>query len=216
MRIIEADILNYEDGLKIQQEHFDCLTRAKLEGINAESVLILCEHEHVYTLGKSGDEHNLLINDSFLKSIKASYYKTNRGGDITYHGPGQLVGYPILDLDILKMTLRKYVYQLEESVIKTIQHFDICGERLDGATGVWIDVGKPRVRKICAMGIKASRGITMHGFALNVNTDLNYFNHINPCGFLDKGVTSIEKETGILYSMKEIKAIYIKEFQKIF
>jgi len=178
--------------------------------------LILCEHPHVYTLGKSGDANNLLIQESFLKSINATYYKINRGGDITYHGPGQLVGYPIIDLESFKLGVKEYVHLLEEVIIQTLGQYNISATRLEGATGVWLDVSTPKVRKICAIGVRISRYVTMHGFALNVNTDLKYFSHINPCGFQDKGVTSMQKELGREMDMKEIKTQFNSQFSRIF
>jgi len=168
--------------------------------------LIFVEHNHVYTLGKSGQEANLLLDYIQLRAKDAVFYHIDRGGDITYHGPGQLVGYPIFDIEKLGLGLKDYIHLLEEAVIKTISHYGINGERLDGATGVWIDPASAGMaRKICAIGVKASRFVTMHGFALNVNTDLSYFNHINPCGFTDKGVTSIARETGREILMSEVK-----------
>jgi lipoyl(octanoyl) transferase len=156
--------------------------------------IVFCEHPHVYTLGRHGKANNLLVNQTFLRSIKAAYYHINRGGDITYHGPGQIVGYPILDLERLKISLKDYIFLLEAVIIKTLQHHHLKAERLAGATGVWIDAHQPGARKICAIGVHASRYVTTHGFALNVNTDLSYYRHINPCGFVDKGVTSIRQE----------------------
>lgn len=168
--------------------------------------LIFVEHNHVYTLGKSGQDSNLLLDYIQLRAKDAVYYRIDRGGDITYHGPGQLVGYPIFDIEPMGLGLKDYIHRLEDAVIKCIAHYGITGERLDGATGVWIDPAVAgRARKICAIGVRASRHVTMHGFALNVNTDLSYFDHINPCGFTDKGVTSIAKETGKEMSMSEIK-----------
>lgn len=175
--------------------------------------VILCEHPHVYTLGKSGHENNLLINEEFLNKIQATFFKIDRGGDITYHGPGQLVGYPILDLDNHKISLKQYIHTIEEAIILTIAEFGIIGTRFEGATGVWLDVGKQNTRKICAIGVRASKFVTMHGFALNVNTDLTYFNYINPCGFVDKGVTSIQKELQREVSMEEVKQLFTKHFQ---
>jgi|GEM_PF-30728 len=166
---------------------------------------IVCEHPHVYTLGKSGQANNLLINDDFLKKIGASYYHIERGGDITYHGPGQLVGYPILDLDRHNLSLKKYIFLLEEAIIQTLSDYQITSSRMDGATGVWLDVGGKNPRKICAIGVRASRSVTMHGFALNVNTDLSYFSHINPCGFTDKGVTSMAKELQKSVDIDDVK-----------
>lgn len=179
--------------------------------------LIFVEHNHVYTLGKSGSEQNLLLDYIQLQARDASFYKIDRGGDITYHGPGQLVGYPIFDLDGMKLGLRDYIQQLEEAIIRGISRFGIEGGRLDGATGVWIDPDKgARARKICAIGVRASRFVTMHGFALNVSTDLSYFSHINPCGFTDKGVTSIEKETGRKTEMEDVKRVMYDTMREVF
>ena len=169
--------------------------------------LLFVEHPHVYTLGKSGDENNMLIHKEFLKKINATYYKINRGGDITYHGPGQIVGYPILDLESHRMGLKAYIGFLEESIIELCQRYGIGAVKSDEATGVWIDVDHPRnARKICAIGVRTSRYVTMHGFAFNVNTDLDYFTYINPCGFQEKGVTSMEKELGRKMDMDQVKA----------
>nr|WP_319400566.1 lipoyl(octanoyl) transferase LipB [uncultured Carboxylicivirga sp.] len=182
-----------------------------------ENHLLFVEHPHVYTLGKSGVQNNLLINEQFLKQINATFYKINRGGDITYHGPGQIVGYPIFDLEEMDLQIRSYIYNLEQAIIETIAEYGLIGERLDGATGVWLDTTIPgKARKICAIGVKASRYVSMHGFALNVNTDLNYFNHINPCGFVDKGVTSLQKELNKIVDIEEVKDILLKKISKIF
>lgn len=182
-----------------------------------KNYLLLCEHPHVYTLGKSGQKENLLITDERLKEINATYYKTNRGGDITYHGPGQIVGYPVLDLEQFYTDLGKYMRNLEEVIIKTIAHWGIKGERLEGATGVWLDADNPaKARKICAMGVKASRWVTIHGFALNVNTDMRYFDYIVPCGITDKQVTSIEKELDKRLDLNDVKTVLKSEFQKVF
>jgi lipoyl(octanoyl) transferase len=159
--------------------------------------LIFVEHPHVYTLGKSGSENNMLLDYIQLQAKDASFYKIDRGGDITYHGPGQIVGYPIFDLELIKIGLKEYIARLEEVIILTVEEFGIKASRLNGGTGVWLDPEIPgKARKICAIGVKASRFVTMHGFAFNVNTNLSYFNFINPCGFTDKGVTSLEKELG--------------------
>ncbi len=168
--------------------------------------LIFCEHPHVYTLGKSGRENNLLINEQFLKSIQATYFPINRGGDITYHGPGQLVAYPILDLEQFFTDIHRYLRTLEEAIILTIAEYGLKGDRYEGYTGVWLEPENPlKARKICAMGVRCSRWITMHGLALNINTDLSYFNHIVPCGISDKQVTSIAKELGMHISEEEVK-----------
>ena len=168
--------------------------------------LLFCEHPHVYTLGKSGTENNLLINTGILKKINADFYRIDRGGDITYHGPGQVVGYPIFDLSLFKLSIRQYIFNIEEAVILTLDHYGLAPSRLNSASGVWLDTYDPsKARKICAIGVRASRYVTMHGFAFNVNTDLNYFSHINPCGFKDKGVTSMEKELGSKQDINEVK-----------
>lgn len=167
--------------------------------------LLFCEHPHVYTLGKSGKKHNLLVNEEYLKNKGASFYKINRGGDITYHGPGQIVGYPILDLDNFFTDIHKYLRFLEEAIILTLNEYGLKGERSKGETGVWLDVGTKNARKICAFGVKSSRWVTMHGFALNVNSDLSYFDNIVPCGIVNKGVTSLEKEIGKKISVEAVK-----------
>ena len=177
---------------------------------------LFVEHPHVYTLGKSGDQNNLLINEKQLKERGATYYKINRGGDITYHGPGQVVGYPILDLENFFTDIHKYLRLLEEVIIKTIAEYGLKGERSKGETGVWLDVGTPFVRKICAMGIRSSRWVTMHGFALNVNTNLGYFDHIIPCGIRGKAVTSLEAELNRSVDLGEVKEKIIKYFQVAF
>ena len=200
----DLGLIEYKRAWDYQEENFNAIIDTKLynreheaEPKNVTHRLLFCEHPHVYTLGKSGAVNNLLINDAFLKQINATYYKSNRGGDITYHGPGQIVGYPIFDLEEMGLTVKSYIHQLEEAIINCIADYGLKGERLEGATGVWLDKDVPgKARKICAIGVKASRYVSMHGFAFNVNTDLNYFNHINPCGFVDKGVTSLQKELG--------------------
>ncbi len=173
------------------------------EQLPTPNYLLFCEHPHVYTLGKSGDESHLLANDDFLKQIGATYHRINRGGDITYHGPGQLVGYPILDLDNFFTDIHRYMRLLEEAIILTLSDFGITAGRIDGLTGVWLNDEKG-ARKICAMGVKASRWVTMHGFALNVNTDLTYFSHIIPCGIADKAVTSMQQELGHAVSLPDV------------
>lgn len=179
--------------------------------------LLFCEHPHVYTLGKSGHIENLLINDTRLKELNVSFYKTNRGGDITYHGPGQVVGYPILDLELFFTDLGRYMRNLEEVVIRTLLHYNIEAGRLKGSTGVWLDADvEGKARKICAMGVRCSRWVTMHGFAFNVNTELDYFNYIVPCGITDKSVTSLERELGRKVDMEEVKNILLKEFAIVF
>jgi lipoyl(octanoyl) transferase len=179
--------------------------------------LIFCEHPHVYTLGKSGDEKNLLIKKEDLHTIQASYYAINRGGDITYHGPGQLVVYPVIDLENFFTDIHQYMRLLEEAVIQTLAEFNISAGRIKGLTGVWIDFeNELTARKICALGVKTSRWVTMHGLAFNVNTDLNYFNHIVPCGIDDKAVTSLEKELGEKADLNVIKSIMKEKIVSLF
>lgn len=181
-----------------------------------ENKILFVEHPHVYTLGKSGDENHLLINQQELEEKEATYYKINRGGDITYHGPGQLVAYPILDLDQFFTDIHRYLRTLEEAVILTLEEFSIQAGRVEGETGVWIDGGTPEARKICAMGVKCSRWVTMHGIGFNVNTDLSYFNNIVPCGIHDKTVTSMQKELGREVDMNEIKTILKENLSTLF
>lgn len=178
--------------------------------------LLFCEHPHVYTLGKSGAQENLLLDEAHLQEIDAQFYKINRGGDITYHGPGQLVMYPILDLEQFFTDIHKYMRYLEEAVIKTLAHFQITATRYDGLTGVWIDAETPRARKICAMGVKCSRWITMHGIALNVHPDLGYFGNIVPCGIQDKAVTSMAQELGRQIAIHEVQEFLLKEMSAVF
>lgn len=209
--------IDYKEGWDFQEKLFNRLVEDKKAERDREQHLIFCEHPHVYTLGKSGTENNLLINEEFLKKINATFYKTNRGGDITYHGPGQLVGYPIFDLDLMNLGLKQYIFQLEEVIISTLQVFGIVGTRMEGATGVWLDVNVPaKARKICAIGVRSSHWVTMHGFAFNVNTNLEYFNYINPCGFVDKGVTSLQKELGKPIELQLVKDEVTKAFGEIF
>jgi len=216
MKYEDWGLIDYNEGWEKQEQLFKNTIDLKLNGHKTEDVLVFCEHPHVYTLGKSGDEHNLLINYIQLQAEHATFVRTNRGGDITYHGPGQLVGYPIFDLANFNLGLKQYIYMLEEAIIQTLLLYNISSERLDGATGVWLDVGKKNCRKICAIGVRSSHFVTMHGFALNVNTDLSYFHHINPCGFVDKGVTSMEKELGVKVNFEEFKEELKKKIFKIF
>ncbi len=198
---------------KSLKEIVDEKCRTKLP--TSKNYFILVEHSHVYTLGKSGNTNNLLIQDDFLKKIEATYYKINRGGDITYHGPGQLVGYPIIDLEYYKIGIREYIERMENAIIATIANYGIKGGRKEGATGVWIDAeSENKARKICAIGVRASKYVTMHGFALNVNTNMQYFSYINPCGFQDYGVTSIQKETNREIPMEEVKTLIKKYFNE--
>lgn len=182
----------------------------------SDNYLLFVEHPHVYTLGKSGDEQNLLLNYIQLQAADATFFHTDRGGDITYHGPGQIVGYPIFDLENFGIGLRKYIELMEEAIILAIAEYGLVGSRDPKATGVWLDVGKPTARKICAIGVKSSRFVTMHGFALNVNTNLTYFQHINPCGFVDKGVTSIEKELGAKQDFDAVKKLVLSKLIEVY
>ena len=187
----------YADALTRQTEAFEVSLAAKSAGRSVENQLLFCEHLPVLTIGKSGKESNLLIPEDLLREKGISFYHVSRGGDITYHGPGQITGYPIFDLECWRIGLKQYIHLLEEAIIRFLSLYGLRGERLDGATGVWIDPEVPgRARKICAIGVRSSRFVTMHGFALNVNTDLSYFSLINPCGFTDKGVTSLQAELG--------------------
>ncbi len=216
--------LNYETCWKYQEKLFDKTVQLKIENRNNHSEfktpnhLLFVEHPHVYTLGKSGNETNLLINESELQNKDASYYKINRGGDITYHGPGQLVAYPILDLDNFFTDIHKYLRFLEEVIILTIAEYGIKGERIAGETGVWLDSTIPaKARKICAYGVRCSRWVTMHGWGFNVNADLNYFKNIIPCGLQNKSVTSLNAELGIAeVNMNEIKEKLKKHFCALF
>jgi lipoyl(octanoyl) transferase len=219
----DLGLIEYKHAWDYQEKCFNEIIETKLYNRSNEDQktivnrLLFCEHPHVYTLGKSGAQNNLLVNDDFLKKINATYFKINRGGDITYHGPGQIVGYPILDLEELNHSVKSYIHDLEQSVINLLKDYGIESTRMEGATGVWLDADKPgKARKICAIGVKVSRYVTMHGFAFNVNTDLSYFNHINPCGFVDKGVTSMEKELGEKQDMEKIKSELKKHIDLVF
>ncbi len=204
-----------QQGLAVKATKFNDSASAVEDTIS--NYLFTCSHPNVYTLGKSGFMENLLVNDERMKALDVSFYKTNRGGDITYHGPGQLVAYPILDLEQFYTDLGRYMRSLEEVVIRTIAEYGIEGGRFPGATGVWIEPDVPGyARKICAMGVRCSRWITMHGLALNMNTQLDYFNYIVPCGITDKGVTSIEKELGHHVDEAEITRHFLKHFGEIF
>ncbi len=217
VNFIDLGKIEYAEAWKYQEDLFQKVINAKDDNSDHAGTFIMCEHPHVFTLGKSGDESNFLIRKDFLKKINATYFKTNRGGDITYHGPGQIVGYPILDLDKLKVSLKEYIYKIENLIINTLSEYQILGEHSAGATGVWLDTDKPeKTRKICAIGVKSSRFVTMHGFAFNVNTDLNYFNYINPCGFTDRGVSSMQKELGKQIDFEEVKQKVLKAFAKEF
>ena len=191
--------------------------RREAAGLETDNHFLFVEHPHVYTLGKSGDLSNLLLSEAQLKEKGATFYKINRGGDITYHGPGQIVGYPILDLDNFFTDIHKYLRFLEEMIILTLAEYGLKAERSPGETGVWLDVGTPFARKICAMGVRASRWVTMHGFALNVNADLGYFDNIIPCGIRGKAVTTLNNELGVAkVDEEEVKQKLLKHFSVLF
>jgi lipoyl(octanoyl) transferase len=225
--------VKYEDiGLKDYKETWDYQTSLFKELVDSKKnnevftpgssdyqpgTLIFVEHPNVYTLGRSGSENNLLLDYIQLKAKDATYYKIDRGGDITFHGPGQIVGYPIFDLGVIGIGLKEYIFRIEEAIIRSAGEYGVVCSRLDGGTGVWIDPELPgKARKICAIGVKASKFVTMHGFAFNVNTDLTYFNYINPCGFTDKGVTSVEKETGRKADLEEVKQVVKNKLGEVF
>jgi len=221
----DLGLIDYKEAWDLQETLHAELVLLKLgrrkEDLDAAAppkhYLLFCQHPHVYTLGRSGDEKNLLIDEEALKTIDATFYKNNRGGDITYHGPGQIVGYPILDLDFFFTDIHKYLRYLEEAIILTLKEYGIEAGRSPGETGVWLDAGdKTKARKICAMGVRCSRWITMHGFAFNVNTDLSYFGNIVPCGITDKAVTSLEKELGRKPDIEEVKNILKKHLAALF
>ncbi|MBT8187416.1 MAG: lipoyl(octanoyl) transferase LipB, partial [Croceitalea sp.] len=212
VQLQDLGLKDYKQSWDYQEVLFKRIVDQKIknrrEGTAVPTVnhFLFVEHPHVYTLGKSGDMNNLLVNEAQLQAKQATFYKINRGGDITYHGPGQIVGYPILDLDNFFTDIHKYLRFLEEMVILTLAEYGLKAERSKGETGVWLDVGTPFARKICAMGVRASRWVTMHGFALNVNTDLGYFDLMIPCGIKDKAVTSLNVELGrAKIDMKEVK-----------
>ncbi|MEM1258072.1 MAG: lipoyl(octanoyl) transferase LipB [Bacteroidota bacterium] len=200
-QVVDTKIKNRREALELQTPNY----------------FLFVEHPHVYTLGKSGDMDNLLVDEKVLEEKGATFYKINRGGDITYHGPGQIVGYPILDLDNFFTDIHKYLRFLEEMVILTLAEYGLKGQRSEGETGVWLDVGTPFARKICAMGVRASRWVTMHGFAFNINTDLGYFDLMIPCGIKDKAVTSLNVELGkAVIDMEEVKQKLLRHFEELF
>ena len=215
-------LIDYKEAWDLQETLFAETIALKIARRNGETEettqnrMLFCEHPHVYTLGKSGNENHFLLNEKTLALYNAKYYKINRGGDITYHGPGQLVVYPILDLDYFFSDIHKYLRYLEEAVIQTIAEYGIIGERMDGLTGVWIELNTPRERKICAFGVKCSRWVTMHGIGFNINTDLTYFNHIIPCGIENKSVTSMQKELGRPVDFEEVSTVLKEKLATLF
>lgn len=224
-KFIDIGLKDYSGAWDCQTELFNQILEVKKKNRDipeeeqalTPNYLIFCEHPHVFTLGKSGDEKNLLITEDELKKIGATYYHINRGGDITYHGPGQIVVYPVIDMENFFTDIHKYMRLLEEAVIQTLKEFNIMAGRISGLTGVWIVHDKPeQSRKICALGVKTSRWVTLHGLAFNVNVDLSYFNYIVPCGIDDKLVTSMEKELGVKQDINQIKWVLLQKIASIF
>lgn len=224
-KFIDLGLIEYQQAWDYQTSLFNSILEVKSQNRNlsvddqriTDNYLLFCEHPHVYTLGKSGNEENLLIKKEELSSIGATYHHINRGGDITYHGPGQLVGYPILDLENFFTDIHQYMRLLEEGVIQTLAEFNIQSGRIKGLTGVWLDIDDhKKARKICAMGVKTSRWVTLHGFALNVNTDLSYFDKMIPCGINDKAVTSMQKELSAAVNMDNVKTILKEKLAELF
>ncbi|MFM6938257.1 MAG: lipoyl(octanoyl) transferase LipB [Aquirufa sp.] len=218
----DLGLIDYQEAWDFQEQLFKATIDRKIAQRNGatevetENHLLFCEHPHVYTLGKSGSVDHLLLSDDQLTQHDARFYKINRGGDITYHGPGQLVGYPIFDLENFFTDIHLYLRMLEEAIIRTCAHYGLVAGRIEGLTGVWIDPESDNPRKICAFGVKASRWISMHGFALNVNTDLSYFGHIVPCGIATKGVTSLQQELGQTMDSDEVKRLVLTNLQALF
>tara|TARA_B100000902_G_scaffold398522_1_gene465577 strand:+ start:1066 stop:1761 length:696 start_codon:yes stop_codon:yes gene_type:complete len=222
VQFIDLGPIDYKQCWDYQQNLFEKIIDQKIKNkkehsnLETQNFLIFCEHNHVYTIGKSGNQNNLLVNNKYLKSRGASFYKINRGGDITYHGPGQIVGYPILDLENFFTDISKYLRLLEEAVILTLNDYGLKGERSSGETGVWFDVGTSEARKICALGVRTSRWVSMHGFAFNINSDLSYFDHIVPCGIIDKKVTSLEYELNKKLDIDKVKIKLKKNISTLF
>ncbi len=225
VKFVDLGLMPYQQAWDYQEkllkeiiaEKLDIQKNPEKQDLTTENYLLFVEHPHVFTLGKSGSESNLLANLLQLQAKNAEFIHTNRGGDITYHGPGQIVGYPVLNLDYFAKGIRDYIEKLEEAIILCLKQYKIDGHRLEGATGVWLDPGVPgKTRKICAIGVRVSRGVSMHGFAFNVNTNLSYFSLINPCGFTDKKVTSLQKELGKEMDMEEVKLVLKSKIANVF
>jgi lipoyl(octanoyl) transferase len=220
----DLGLIDFQAAWDFQTEKFNEIVQRKLDNRNLpqseqkkqEHWLIFCEHPHVYTLGRNGKEEHLLLNSQALLEKNAEFVKINRGGDITYHGPGQIVAYPLLDLDDFFTDIGRYIRYLEEMVIRTLAEYEIESGRIAGQSGVWLDADKASARKICAVGVHLSRWTTMHGFAFNINTNLEYFSNIIPCGITDKAVTSLEKELGRKIEIEEVKRKLLKHFQELF
>ena len=217
LTFVDWGLIPYSEAFEKQKELFETAIRQKSEQNKINNTIVFCEHPHVITIGKNGSASNLLFREDILKENYVELFHTDRGGDVTYHGPGQLVCYPIIDLETFHLGLKNYIFLLEEIIIQLLKQYSIKGERLPGAAGVWLEVEQPlKTRKICAIGVKSSRFVTMHGLALNVSTDLSYFGLINPCGFKDKGVTSIEKELNCKIETEQLKIKLKKTFMKQF
>ncbi|NOT75348.1 MAG: lipoyl(octanoyl) transferase LipB [Cyclobacteriaceae bacterium] len=222
--IIDLGLIDYQQALDYQTHLFNDTLAIKSANrdtsedkqLTTKNYLIFCEHPHVFTLGKSGDEKNLLVKKEELHTINATYYPVNRGGDITYHGPGQIVVYPVIDMENFFTDIHQYMRLLEESVIMTLKHFSIQSGRIPGLTGVWLDIDNNKARKICALGVKTSRWVTLHGLAFNVNSDLKYFDYIVPCGLADKAVTSMQKELRTIQNMNEVKEVLKNNLVSLF
>ncbi len=218
----DLGLIDYKEAWDFQETIFNNTIQEKIQirngdnSLQTKNYLLFCEHPHVFTLGKSGSESNLLLNELELEREAATFYKINRGGDITYHGPGQLVAYPIFDLDHFFTDIHKYMRFLEEAVIQTLADFGIISGRVEGLTGVWIDGDTTKARKICALGVKSSRWVTMHGIGFNVNSDLNYFTHIIPCGIDDKAVTSMQQELGRKLDLQEVSSVLKNKLAQLF
>ena len=224
VQVVDLNLAPYQEAWDMQERLMSDISEIKLANRNVAQLdqaptpnyLLFCEHPHVYTLGKSGDASHLLMQEEFLHTINASFFKTNRGGDITYHGPGQLVGYPIFDLENFYTDIHLYLRMLEEAIILTCQDYGLAAGRINGLTGVWINHESDQARKICAFGVKASRWISMHGFAFNIKPDLSYFSHIVPCGISEKGVTSLSQELGIDVNELEVKELVLGHLSSLF
>ena len=224
VQVVDLNLVPYQEAWDMQERLMIEISEIKLanrDRIQSEiritpNYLLFCQHPHVYTLGKSGDASHLLMREEFLHTINATFFKTNRGGDITYHGPGQLVGYPIFDLENFYTDIHLYLRMLEEAIIFTCQDYGLTAGRINGLTGVWVNHESGQARKICAFGVKASRWISMHGFAFNVNTDLSYFSHIVPCGISEKGVTSLSHELGAVVNEIEVKEAVLGHLSNLF
>ena len=224
VQVVDLNLVPYQEAWDMQERLMTEISEIKLANRDrtqseiriTPNYLLFCQHPHVYTLGKSGDAAHLLMREEFLHTINATFFKTNRGGDITYHGPGQLVGYPIFDLENFYTDIHLYLRMLEEAIIFTCQDYGLTAGRINGLTGVWVNHESDQARKICAFGVKASRWISMHGFAFNVNSDLSYFSHIVPCGISEKGVTSLSHELGVVVNEIEVKEAVLGHLSNLF